>query len=216
MSESGEKDDTKLVSAWLAGDTAAGEALLAMHSPCLVRFFRNKIGNNPDDLVQETMAEAIVSKQRFEGRASFRSFLLSIARHRLFEHYRKRRVEQKYFEFDAVSVADMSPSPSTQLGERGEQRLLLEALRNIPLNLQIVLELHYWEDLSGPEVADALEIPVDTAYSRLRKAKSVLKKKLEILATSREALHSTTDRLELWAGSVRQQLAAGAVDLTDD
>lgn len=204
---SDERDDNLLVAQWLAGDLAAGELLLKRHTPCLLRFFANKFGGNPDDLIQETLAEAIVSKHRFEGRASFRSFILSIARHRLFEHYRKRRVEQKYFEFDAVSVADLAPSPSTQLGGQGEQRLLLEALRHIPLNLQIVLELHYWEDLSGPEVADALEIPVDTAYSRLRKAKAVLKKKLEVLASSREVLESTADRLDLWAGSVRQQLA---------
>lgn len=197
-----------LVARWLAGDTNACAELLRMHRACLYRFFRNKLGNSADDLVQETMEIVLSCQERFEGRSTFRAFLLSIARHRLFEYYRKKELNQRYFEFDTVTVFDMCPSPSIQVAEKGEQRLLLEALRHIPLNYQIVLELHYWEDLTGPEIAEAVSVPVDTVYSRLRIAKALLKEQMERLANCRETLDNTLDHLDQWAGDIRDNLAA--------
>lgn len=201
-------EESELVTAWNAGDRSAGEELLRRHSGCLQRFFSNKVTVSPEDLVQETIVAVIDGHERYEGRSTFRAYLLSIARHRLFEHYRKRKRDLKYVEFDTVTAFDLGPSPSVCAAQENDQRLLLEALRRIPLNYQIVLELCYWEDLSGPEIAEAIGTPLDTAYSRLRKAKTLLKKKLEVLVTSREALETTEARLELWANAVRAQVGS--------
>ena len=50
------------------------------------------------------------------------------------------------------------------------------------MNLQIALELTFWEGLSAPEVARALDIPENTVYSRLRRAKAHLREALEQLS----------------------------------
>jgi DNA-directed RNA polymerase specialized sigma24 family protein len=41
-------------------------------------------------------------------------------------------------------------------------------MRHLPVDLQVILELHYWEDLPGPELSEALDVPLGTAKSRLR------------------------------------------------
>lgn len=199
--------ECELVAAWSAGDRAAGQELLRRYAGCLQRFFRNKVTLIAEDLVQETMLAILDGHERYEGRSTFRAYLLSIARHRLYDHYRKRKRDLEHMEFDTVTVADFGPSPSVCVAKENEQRLLLEALRQIPLNYQIVLELCYWEDMTGPEISEVIGAPLDTAYSRLRKAKALLKKKLEVLAGSREVLQTTQDRLELWASAVRQRTA---------
>ena len=206
MDETCQTTDLELLDAWRAGDQAAAQTLLGRHEATLQRFFRNKTSYGADDLVQLTFMAALKNRDNFEGRSSFRSYLLSIARYTLYEHYRSMDRRQQVFEFNTVTLYDLSPSPSTHAAQRDEERLLLEALRRIPINLQIALELHYWEDLSGPELAEVLDVPVDTVYSRLRKAKELLRKKLKVIASSPELLHQTQENLGGWARSVREQV----------
>jgi RNA polymerase sigma-70 factor (ECF subfamily) len=175
--------DLELLDEWRAGNRAAGETLLANCYPVLYRFFANKVSAEVDDLVQLTMVALSNNCDKFENRCSFRSYVLSIARFQLYEYIRKRNRTNAHLEYDTVTAFDLSPSPSTLAVARAEQQILLEALRRIPLNFQIALELHYWEDLTGPELAEALGVPLDTAYSRVRKARELVKKQLRILSS---------------------------------
>ncbi|WP_394825467.1 RNA polymerase sigma factor [Pendulispora albinea] len=175
-------DDLALLDRWSGGDEAAGKLLLKRYFDVLYRFFANKISSDTDDLVQQTMMALLAARDRFEARSTFRAYLLSIARFQLYEHLRRRKRAAELFEYDTVTAFDLDPSPSTRAAERRDHELLLGALRRIPLNFQIALELHYWEDLSGPELAQVLGVPVDTAYSRVRKARELVRRQLKILS----------------------------------
>jgi RNA polymerase sigma-70 factor (ECF subfamily) len=106
------------------------------------------------------------------------------------------------------SVLDLSPSPSTAVALRAEHRVLLEALRSIPLELQIALELHYWESLSASEVAEILELPSGTAKSRLRRAREALLTRIGELEGDPERLRTTELNLDAWAASLRDAVLA--------
>jgi RNA polymerase sigma-70 factor (ECF subfamily) len=177
-------DDIELLDKWCAGDRVAGDQLLKRYYRTLYRFFANKISSDVDDLVQQTVAALITGRDRFERRSTFRAYLLSIARYQLYEYVRNKRRASSVIEYDAVSAFDLSPSPSILVAEHHKQQLLLEALRRIPLNFQVALELHYWEELSGPELAEVLNVPVDTAYSRVRKGRVLVRKQLRILGSN--------------------------------
>lgn len=177
-------EDLELLERWRGGDNAASELLLKRYFSVLYRFFANKVSGDVDDLVQQTMVGLLAGRDRFESRSSFRTYLLSIARFQLYEYVRARRRVNNVLEYDTVTAFDLSPSPSALAAEKVEQQLLLEALRRIPLNFQIALELHYWEDLTGPELAEVLGVPVDTAYSRIRKARELVKKQLRVLSSA--------------------------------
>ena len=143
---------------------------------------------------------------RFRGEGKFRSYLFSIAANILREHLRERYRGQR-FDPEKSSVADVNlPGPSTAMGARREQVLLLEALRRLPLDDQIVLELFYWEEMKSIEIAEVLDLPHGTVRSRLRLARERLRGHVDELARSPSELESTIGGLDRWAADLRRQL----------
>ncbi len=199
-------EDIELLRKWREGDAAAGDALFKRHVEALYRFFCTKVTDGVDDLVQRTLVACLENQHSYEQRASFRAFLLGIARFQLYAFYRNTKRENARLEFDTVTVFDLNPSPSMHAAESHEQRLLLEALSRLPLNLQIALELSYWEDMSAPELAVVLDIPIDTVYSRLRRARELLAQHLKRLSETGPVPQLTERNLESWAAALRGQL----------
>jgi RNA polymerase sigma factor (sigma-70 family) len=200
------ESDEALLEAWQRGDRKAGHELFERHFESVRRFFVNKVGRDLEDLVQRTFLGCLEASERFAGRSSFRGFLFGVATNVLREHYRAQLRAAKHDKLDDLSVADMNPGPSTALARKREQRLILEALRRIPLGAQIMLELYYWERMSGPQLAEVFGIPENTARSRVRRAKELLAKTIGRLAKSRALLESTTTNLDSWAASLRARV----------
>lgn len=196
-------EDYALLAAWRAGEEHAGEELFRRHYGVLYRFFHNKLSRDVDDLVQNVLLALLNNPDAFAQRGTFKAYLLGVARFQLYDAYRKRQRDEARLEFDSVTVHDLEPSPSQHVAGRGEERVLLEALRRMPVDLQIALELTYWEDISAPEIAQVLGIPVDTVYSRVRRGKESLKKQLDALTQEHRLLESTQTDLEAWAHAIR-------------
>jgi RNA polymerase sigma-70 factor (ECF subfamily) len=198
-------DDRELLATWRAGDLRAGEALFDRHIASIHRFFKNKLGDTDaiEDLVQRTFMACVEGRDRFREDASFRSYLFGIAHNLLCDHFRERRRGRRALDFEALSAVDLGVGPLTVIGQRREIRLLLEALRRIPLRFQVVLELSYWEDMTSFEIADVLGLPAATARSRLRRARELLGEEIAGLAGSAELRESTTANLDRWAEELR-------------
>ena len=97
-------------------------------------------------------------------------------------------------------------SPTQVLAARQEQRLLLLALRRLPVDHQVALELHYWEGLTAAEIGAVLDLPLGTAKTRIRRGRALLEVQLRGIADSPELLHSTLANLEGWARQLRAQV----------
>ncbi|WP_434428243.1 RNA polymerase sigma factor [Nannocystis pusilla] len=82
-------------------------------------------------------------------------------------------------------------------------RLLLAALQRLPLDYQVVLELHYWESMTTDEIAAALGLPPGTARSRVRRGRQLLEDSLAAAAQSPNLVESTLAGLERWIAAVR-------------
>lgn len=201
------RDDRELLAAWREGDAQAGERLFERHFDAIYRFFRSKLDGDVADLVQQTFLAAVEAQDSFRGASSLRTFLFAIARRKLYRHLRDRYRDQR-LDFEVSSLVELGMSPASVQVERAEQRLLLEALRTIPVELQTIVELHYWEGLRGPELAEVLGIPEGTVRSRLRRALERLRAALAELAESSAVLESTTSNLDRWATSLREALPA--------
>lgn len=165
----------------------------------------NKVDRGIDDLVQDTFLACVESRYRFEGRCSFRTYILRIAHHLVCDVYRRKRPHTPV-DFERDSIVDLGAGPSTLFAQGREQRWLLEGLRRIPLESQIVLELHYWERLTAKQIGEVSELPENTVYSRLGAARKKLRKVLKQLElTPRPTEHLAVD-LETWAESIRTQV----------
>ncbi len=202
-------DDAELLEAWRQGDAAAGETLVRNHFVSVYRFFRNKVSGDLDDLVQSTFARCVERRDKLVD-AGFRPYLFGVARNVLREHYRGL-ARGREVDLETGSVADLGTTPSRLMVQREDHRLLLAALREIPLDEQVVLELIYWESMKGKELAAVLGVPEGTARTRLRSARQSLEAALSRLARSPDALQSTHDNLDKWSAAIRESLAAGAL-----
>lgn len=202
-------EDSALLDAWRSGDTRAGEALYERHGDCITRFFENKLPVEAEDLIQQTFLALVRSRDNIREGTTVRAYLLTTARNLLIDHLRRRTRrphEAKALAFDDVCVAEIAPGPSTMLARRREQRLLLEALRAIPVEHQLALELHYWEGLSAAEIAAIVGVSHSAMRSRMVKARKLLQAQLERLAETPELLQSTLGGLESWARKIGEEV----------
>ncbi|MGH1343359.1 MAG: RNA polymerase sigma factor [Nannocystales bacterium] len=203
-------DDFALLDQWGSGDRGAGNTLLMRHFDTVYRFFVSKIGNDTevDDLIQRVFLACVESRERFRREASFRTFLLTVARHELFRHFRQSRTRGARSEsLGSMSVVELGSSVRAAMVRREEERLLLSALREIPVDLQITIELHYWEGLTTAELSTVLEIPQGTVKSRLRRAREALHEAMARISEDAATLESTISDFEHWAGQVRERVA---------
>jgi RNA polymerase sigma factor (sigma-70 family) len=200
----GRMDDAALFQAWVGGDQSAGEALYGRYFDPLYRFFRAKVPDDYEDLIQNTMLECVRSRDRYRGDSPFRAYLFGVARHRLLHYMRAKGSNRLDFDAGQSSLADLDPRPSTVVARRAEHRLLLEAMRRIPVDLQLAIELHYWEDLSTAELAEVLEIPQGTVKSRLRRGREALQAALVELSKNPQERDAAVGGLETWVREIRE------------
>lgn len=199
-------DELDLLERWRGGDGDAGSRLFDRHFSCVFRFFRSKISGPVDDLVQRTFVASIEGRQRIQGDAGFRPYLLGCARNILFAEYRTRRKLGADADVGNASVTDLDPSPSAVVVRKEEHALLLRALRRLSLDHQIVLELYYFEGLRGPQLAAALDVPIGTVRSRLKRGLESLRGEVDRLASNPSLAASTMTGMDTWAGEIQTAL----------
>lgn len=124
------------------------------------------------DALQDVFVVAWRKHAEFEGRSSARTWLCGIAL-RVARDYRRER-DRRLREHDDIELTAPSPSPEAQAEHAAALRKLdtLLAAMSEPLRESFVLvEI---EQLRAPEVADLLQVPLNTVYSRVRLARAAL------------------------------------------
>jgi RNA polymerase sigma-70 factor, ECF subfamily len=202
------QSDAELLAAWAGRDQEAGRMLVERHFAIVCRFFQSKLMPDVEDLVHQTFMAALAQADRFRGEASFRGYLLGIARRQMWNRFRKDRREAAALAKQDLSIEQLQGTPSAALRARDERTLLLQSLRRIPVDAQVVIELHYWEGLTMVEIGDVLEIPAGTVKSRLSAARAQLREQIARADVDRELVASTLQDLDQWAQAVRD-LATG-------
>jgi RNA polymerase sigma factor (sigma-70 family) len=195
--------DAELLAGWAAGCRDSANVLVERHLDAVHRFFRNKV--NPvhvEDLVQQTFLAGLEGHASYRHEAHFKYFLLGIARNQLYSFFRRAHRDFD-LDFRVASVRDLGTSPTGVLAKHAQANALLEALRSLPLEHQITLELSYWEGLSGAELAGVLGVPLNTGYARLHRAKAALRAALHARRPDLCAAHDTIERLDAWAAQLR-------------
>jgi len=202
-------DDWPLYWRWSAGDRRSAAVLVERYSSLLQRFFRNKVRDTEavSELISETMLGCLSAVDRAEASGPFRSFLFGVAMNNLRVYIRRSYKRQREVDdFDEVCVGEEADTPTGLVCRHGETRLLVRALRRIPMKFQIVLELQFFEEMSGPDIAELLGMPQATVYTNQRRGKERLQAKLEELAESPGQAQSTLVGLETWVNDIRAQV----------
>ncbi len=110
--------------------------------------------------------------------SSFRTYLFTIARHELYRVLRTRQRDGKRLDLALSSIAELVSTPGTRIGRNQEHQQLVGALRQLPVEHQTLLELHYWEELGIGELAAVFEAPEVTIRARLFRARQALRERM--------------------------------------
>jgi RNA polymerase sigma-70 factor, ECF subfamily len=168
-------DDATLMLRYGEGDVRAFEALYARHKGGVYRYLRRMCRNDEAarDLFQEVWSKVIASRERYEVRAQFNTFLYRIAHNCTIDYYRKAgrsRPAQDVDELadelpDAAQVLPDQAFSETQL--RTDFRRALDAL---PTEQRDVFVLYEESGLSLEDIGRITGVAMETAKSRLRYA----------------------------------------------
>lgn len=194
------EDELALLDRWCAGDAEAGNLLFRRYIETVYRFFERKVDGELDELVQETFLSCLRSRDTFRRQSSFKTYLLAIARYTLFGYWRKRARRPPGVDVDELSVASLSTSAGSRIARREDQARLLRALRTLPLDQQLLLELHYWEGLDAEPLSEVFDVEPVTIRSRLFRARQELR---DQLAEDQSPIDHRDSDLDRWAKSLR-------------
>lgn len=205
--------DRELLERWQAGDREAGNALVRRRIGEITWFFRNKVTNETDvaDLVGQTFLGCLQAAAGFRGETSVRRFLFRVANNVLFDYIRKKSKRQREeLDFAAVCVQELDPrSPSSIVMRRREGQAFVQSLRQIPVADQVVLELMYFDGLSGREIGEVLGIPEGTVRGRLQRGLTRLRQEVQTQLDAHRQVRGgetaavTVEDLERWAAEVK-------------
>jgi len=186
-------DDDELMRRYARGDMRAFEALYRRHKGALYRYLARQTRNSEtaDDLFQEAWSKVITSRERYEPRAQFRTFLFRIAHNCFIDHCRRAAVRNES-SGGADGWESMLPgSERDQPDTRAEQAQLTAhyraALATLPAEQRDTFLL-YESGLSLEEVASVSAVGAETAKSRLRYAVTKLR---ALLAPAAAAVNPT-------------------------
>jgi RNA polymerase sigma-70 factor (ECF subfamily) len=160
--------DEALMLAVKAGSRPEFEALFERYQDVVWRFFRRRVQNpgRAEELVQDVFVAILQGAARYEPRAPFRTYLFGIAYNLLLAERRSvARSEMKTLPDDVVSA--MPDVEGTLWVRRGLATLA-------PDDREIVM-LREYEGLSYAEIADVMQLPLNTVRSRLFRARMHLR-----------------------------------------
>jgi RNA polymerase sigma-70 factor (ECF subfamily) len=142
-----------------------------------------------EDLVQETMIQALQSFHRFQPGTNCRAWLIAILQH-VRSNRRRARLRAPMVDDgdDRLAVIPFVPPVAQVLTDED----VLNALKRLPAQFQEVLVLCDVEELSYKEIAAALRIPLGTVMSRLHRGRALLR--AELTPPARAPIHQRAER----------------------
>jgi RNA polymerase sigma-70 factor (ECF subfamily) len=173
-------DDGELMLRYARGDMRAFEILYRRHKSALYRYLVRQTRNTAtaDDLFQEAWSKVIVSRERYEPRAQFRTFLFRIAHNCFIDHCRRASVRNESNGAEDGWEGLLPGAEQDRPDTRAEQAQLTAryraALAMLPAEQRDVFLL-YESGLSLEEVATISAVGPETAKSRLRYAVTKLR-----------------------------------------
>lgn len=174
-------DDEQLLRRYRCGDRSALEDLFRRHRAVAYRVAFRLLGNEADalDAVQEAFIKVFTHLKGFEGRSSFKTWLLRVVSNAALDlgRQRGRRESLHRDELQADSQCDVATldEPGRDLERADLRRLLNVALGELPEAQRRTFVLHVDGEMSYREVADTLGISIGTVMSRLFYARQKLR-----------------------------------------
>ena len=182
--------DEELMLECRKGDMSAFELLVRRYQDALVNYINYTINDyhRAEDLAQETFLRVFKSASRYEPKASFKSWLYTIATNLSKNEIRNRARRNTYFLEDMVDenedvyhsefMIDTRYQPDILYEKKERQQLIKKTLKQLPENQRLALTLVTYQELSYEEVSEILNCSTGAVKSLIHRARQNMKKLL--------------------------------------
>jgi len=181
-------EDSQLIQAALAGDSAAYKKLMRKYHDAIFSFIYRMIRDRQqvEDLTQEAFIKAFGSLKNFNEEYAFSTWLYKIATNHCIDYIRKRKlqlysidkpIESKDSDY-AFELPDESYEADRELISDQRTKLLNEAIAHLPEKYKTVIRLRHTEEKSYEEIAKILKLPIGTVKAHIFRARELLYKHL--------------------------------------
>lgn len=139
-----------------------------------------------EDAAHDVFVAAHRSLASFEGRSALRTWLFSIARHVAIDIRRRTQVRREGAD-EAPESPDHAPGPDRAVEVRQARAILDEVLAQLTDEQRATFLLYELGDYTGADIAELMEVPLQTVFSRLRRAREHVLEQSEKLSTNGKA-----------------------------
>ncbi|HEX8911308.1 MAG TPA: sigma-70 family RNA polymerase sigma factor [Humisphaera sp.] len=173
--------DEALLARVVAGDAAAGDALVRRYAEPLLRYLRRLVGDDlAEDLHQQTWLSVLDNLDRFDPTAAkdagagpaggFKAWLFRIATNKANDLWRSRGRERAAKEGLRLVTETETPWAGHRAEGSEQEQRLLRAIERLPEAQRQVLALRYYTNMKFVDIAKLLGCPLNTALGRVHKA----------------------------------------------
>jgi RNA polymerase sigma-70 factor (ECF subfamily) len=182
--------DEELMLECRKGDMSAFELLVRRYQDALVNYIHYTINDyhRAEDLAQETFLRVFKNASRYEPKASFKSWLYTIATNLSRNEIRNRArrktcfledmVDENEDVYDSEFMIDTRFQPDILYEKKERQQLIKKTLKQLPENQRLALTLVTYQELSYEEISEILNCSVGAVKSLLHRARQNMKKLL--------------------------------------
>ena len=183
-----------LVRRCVSGDAAAWEEIVQkyhrrIYNICY-RFAGS--GNDAEDLTQEVFIKMYRTLNSYDGdRGAFMTWVTTITRNLLVDHFRKTKQERMTDSLDTVSsehddamplseqIPDRGPAPDSRVQSHEAGKTVHQALQKLSPELREAVILRDLQDMDYREIATVLKVPEGTVKSRINRGRAELARLLQ-------------------------------------
>lgn len=187
-SESSLEDDS-LVKKAKGGDEQAYSKLVEKYERALFYHILKMVNDREqvEDLVQETFVKAFDNLNTYSTNYAFSTWLYRIATNHTIDYLRKKKlntlsiddpVKTKEGEME-MQLPDKSASTDRNIIQKQRQKIVQQAIQDLPEKYRKVIELRHMEEKSYKEISEVLDSPLGTVKAHIFRARELLYKELK-------------------------------------
>ena len=178
------EDDKLLVQKLLSRDEAALKRFYDIYAPKLLNFIRAKVGSEADveEICQDTLFALLEGLRDFTFQSSLKTYLFSIAHHKIVDFYRKKKLKKIVFS-QIASGLELIRAEGVEPEELFTRQMITEKITTILKQLAPrygqILVLKYFEGRNVVEIAGRMSLSFKSAESLLFRARKAFVKLYE-------------------------------------
>ena len=176
--------DDDLIRMYRQGDAEAFDTLFDRHHRSVYGFARTMLREPgaAEDVLQETFLSVARTAAKYTPRGRFRAWLMRIVRNRCLNRIESRRLRRAVLAAGAPDVVDLparEPPPARQVQADEQRRIVRAAVADLPDRQREAIALYAFEQMTYREIAEVLQMPINTVKTLIHRARANLARALE-------------------------------------